>query len=194
MVGFDIPNKITLSAWFLNCKLFLFFFSLCWLALNIHIFACIAFLSLPKISHATSHRKNSIPFVNCSNSVLMWNEHFIREINFPMWMFHFKYEIHVSTFYIWNFEPVYFTGELGILYVKTFRSHMWKENFICQKVPIPYVSTCEMASEIFIKDITIFVAFVCRQNSSPFPAYQRNSPITSWCFCQPIIASYLFWK
>ena len=40
---------------------------------------------------------------------------------------------------MWKFEPVHFTYELVISYVKMPSLHMWNENFIYEDVPIPYV-------------------------------------------------------
>ena len=89
-------------------------------------------LAFTKISQATSHLKVKFHVkMKISHAKLI----FIRESAVSYVKFMFR----SPRFRMWNFEPVHFTCELGILYVKTSQFHMWNENFVCENVPIPNV-------------------------------------------------------
>ena len=45
-----------------------------------------------------------------------------------------KYMFRTLRFHMWNFEPVHFTYKLGFSYMKTFRFHIWSENFTSENV------------------------------------------------------------
>ena len=61
----------------------------------------------------------NVSYVNCFN--------FICEMK--IWCV--LYMFCTPRFLTWNFEPVCFTCELGISYVKMSPFHMWNENFMC---------------------------------------------------------------
>ena len=50
-----------------------------------------------------------------------------------------KYMFCTPRFDMGNFEPVHFTYELDVSYVKTFPFHLWNETYMCENIPIPYV-------------------------------------------------------
>ena len=94
------------------------------------IFICIFLLKYEK----------NISFVSCFNTICEMKTSYgkfilIRESSIS----HVKYMFRTPRFHMWNFEPVRFTCELSISYMKTFPFHMWNGNFTCESVPIPYV-------------------------------------------------------
>ena len=81
--------------------------------------------------------ENSISYVNCFNStwdvkILYVDLIFIHESSIS----YVKYMFCVPRFHMWNSEPVHFTCELGVSFVKMLPFQMWNENFMCENVPI----------------------------------------------------------
>ena len=85
--------------------------------------------SLTKISHELDIWKHYV--TGESFNFHMWNENFIVECSNS----YVIYMVRSPRFHMWNFEPVHYTCEVGISYVKTLPVDMWNDNFMYEKCP-----------------------------------------------------------